>query len=94
MSEEVPSLTLPHTPRVTMTLQAAEEVAKNLDHNAVGTEHVLLALIADKDGIAGRVLAELGASESVRERIYEVVTSSGYRRSSTEVAGFDPRKLR
>jgi ATP-dependent Clp protease ATP-binding subunit ClpA len=94
VSEHRTLLTLPQTPRVTRTLLAAEEIAQGLDHDFVGTEHVLLALIADRDGIAGRVLAELGASEPVRERIYETVTSSAYSESSTEIFGFDPSQQR
>lgn len=94
MSEQTTSLTLPHTSRVKRTLKAAEEIAENLDHDYVGTEHLLLALIADTAGIAGRVLSELGASEPARNRIYEVITSSSYSRSSAEISGFDPSQQR
>jgi hypothetical protein len=45
----------------------------------LGTEHLLLALIADPDGIVGRVPHELGVAEAAAERVHRVLDSPAYR---------------
>lgn len=50
----------PYTPRVKKVLALAAEETKNLNHAYVGTEHILLALIREGDGVAPRVLKNLG----------------------------------
>jgi ATP-dependent Clp protease ATP-binding subunit ClpC len=71
---------LPRTPRLTRIDKSAEAIADELGHTYVGTEHMLLALVADGDGIAGRVLADLGVVEEVRARLREIMASPGYQR--------------
>jgi hypothetical protein len=44
----------------------------------LGTEHLLLALIADPDGIAGRILHELGVAETAAQRVRDVIESPRY----------------
>jgi Clp amino terminal domain, pathogenicity island component len=52
----------------------AQKEAHALDHNYVGTEHILLGLLAAPDSIAGRALTTLGvSSERVRERLLQIV---------------------
>ncbi|MCL1856152.1 MAG: ATP-dependent Clp protease ATP-binding subunit [Kiritimatiellaeota bacterium] len=51
---------LPFTPRVKKVFQLAEEEAKALHHDYIGTEHLLLALIREGEGVAARVLSALG----------------------------------
>jgi ATP-dependent Clp protease ATP-binding subunit ClpC len=51
---------LPHTPRVRLVLEYASSMAKTLNHNYVGTEHLLLGLLRAKEGIACEVLENLG----------------------------------
>jgi ATP-dependent Clp protease ATP-binding subunit ClpA len=52
----------------------AEEEARMLDHNWIGTEHLLLGLLREGDGIAARVLASRGISlQPVREQVVEIV---------------------
>lgn len=92
MTSEQPRHSLPQTPRVERLLLAAEEIAANLHHGYLGTEHILLALIAEIDGVPARVLNELGIGETVRRRVYEIVTSPSYEQSSTEIHGFDPTR--
>jgi Clp amino terminal domain, pathogenicity island component len=46
----------------------------------LGTEHVLVALIAGPHAIAGRVLHELGAAESAAQRVRAIIESPGYNR--------------
>jgi hypothetical protein len=58
---------LPRTPRVTRMLERAAAEARKLGHNYVGTEHLLLGLISEQDGIAAQVLTALGLSlEQIR----------------------------
>jgi ATP-dependent Clp protease ATP-binding subunit ClpA len=68
------------TPRVKKTLERAGREATSRGHDHLGTEHLLLALIADPDGIAGRVLHELGVAEAAAEQVRRIVDSPAYRR--------------
>src|SRR3954463_4937392 len=59
---------LPQTPRAKKVIEYAIEEARNLGHNYVGTEHLLLGLLREKDGVAAQVLMNLGLKlEEVRE---------------------------
>ena len=51
---------IPYTPRVKKVLALAAKERKELNHTYVGTEHILLGLLREGDGIAGRVLQQLG----------------------------------
>ena len=51
---------IPYTPRVKMVLALAAKEAKSLSHTYVGTEHILLGLLREADGVAARVLKGLG----------------------------------
>jgi ATP-dependent Clp protease ATP-binding subunit ClpC len=63
---------LPFTPRAKKVLELAVEEASNLGHNYIGTEHLLLGLIKENEGIAARVLLNLGVKlEDVRDEILE-----------------------
>ena len=56
------------------TVVLAQEEARLLDHDYIGTEHILLALLADGSSIAGEVLAELGLTrDGVRAEVVELV---------------------
>lgn len=67
------------TPRVWRTMGEASAIARDFGHDYVGTEHLLLALIADTEGIAGMVIADMDVSESARARVLEIVRSESYR---------------
>jgi ATP-dependent Clp protease ATP-binding subunit ClpA len=67
------------TPRVERTLERASREATARGHDYLGTEHLLLALIADANGIAGLVLRELGVAERAAQRVREIMDSPGYR---------------
>lgn len=56
------------TPRARRVLDHAETVARSLGHNYIGTEHLLLALFDEADGLAAKVLTELGAHRAAFER--------------------------
>jgi ATP-dependent Clp protease ATP-binding subunit ClpC len=51
---------LPQTPRARRVIEYSMEEARNLNHNYVGTEHILLGLLRDEDGFAATVLMNLG----------------------------------
>lgn len=53
---------IPFTPRAKKVLELAIEEARLLGHNYIGSEHLLLGLIRDDDGIAGKILRNLGAN--------------------------------
>jgi ATP-dependent Clp protease ATP-binding subunit ClpA len=60
----------PQTPRAKKVIEFAIEEARNLDHNYVGTEHLLLGLMREDDGVAAQVLKNLGLSlEMVRREV-------------------------
>jgi ATP-dependent Clp protease ATP-binding subunit ClpC len=61
---------IPYTPRVKKVLQLAAKEAKNLNHTYVGTEHILLGLLREGDGVAARVLKNLDIDiEQTRQEI-------------------------
>ncbi len=50
------------TPRAENVIAFSTQEARNLNHNFVGTEHLLLGLVREKDGIAAEILNNLGAT--------------------------------
>jgi ATP-dependent Clp protease ATP-binding subunit ClpC len=61
---------IPYTPRVKKVLALAAKEAKNLNHTYVGTEHILLGLLGEDGGVAGRVLKNLDVNiEQTRLKI-------------------------
>ncbi|MEK6621392.1 MAG: Clp protease N-terminal domain-containing protein, partial [Planctomycetota bacterium] len=61
---------LPFTPRVKKVLEYAMEEARALGHNYIGTEHLLLGLLREQEGVAAQVLLNLGVKlEDVREEV-------------------------
>ncbi|MBI5385289.1 MAG: ATP-dependent Clp protease ATP-binding subunit [Verrucomicrobia bacterium] len=61
---------IPYTPRVKKVLQLAQKEAKALNHTYVGTEHILLGLLREGDGVAARVLKSLDVDiEQTRQEI-------------------------
>jgi len=62
----------PFTPRAKKVLELSMEEARNIGHNYVGTEHLLLGLLRENDGIAAQVLLNMGLKlETVREEVLE-----------------------
>jgi len=65
---------LPQTPRAKKVIEYAIEEARNLNHNYVGTEHVLLGLLREHDGVAAQVLMNLSLKlEEVREEVLNLL---------------------
>ncbi|PCJ63319.1 MAG: NDP-hexose 4-ketoreductase [Planctomycetota bacterium] len=64
----------PYTPRAKRVLELALEEARNLDHNYVGTEHILLGLIRENEGMAAQVLTNLSISiDDVRSEVLDLL---------------------
>ena len=77
---------LPQTPRAKKVIEYAIEEARNLNHNYVGTEHLLLGLLREHDGVAAQVLMNLNLKlEEVREEVLNLLGAGA--ESEAEVAG-------
>ena len=76
---------LPQTPRAKKVIEYSMEEARHLNHNYVGTEHILLGLLREQEGVAAQVLMNLGLKlEEVRE---EVLNLLGHGLEGEETAG-------
>jgi ATP-dependent Clp protease ATP-binding subunit ClpC len=83
---------LPLTPRAKIVIEYATEEARSLNHNYVGTEHLLLGLLREQNGVAAQVIMNLGHKlEDVRK---EVLKALGVEIDSGEpqVASEEPPK--
>jgi ATP-dependent Clp protease ATP-binding subunit ClpC len=68
---------LPYTPRVKKALALAGKEAKTLQHSFVGTEHLLLGLLRENDGVAGQVLKSFRLNlDTMRQKIIEATRSA------------------
>jgi ATP-dependent Clp protease ATP-binding subunit ClpC len=68
---------LPQTPRAKKVIEFAIEEARNLGHNYVGTEHLLLGLLREHDGVAAQVLMNLGLKlDDVRAEVLNILGAS------------------
>jgi len=68
---------IPFTPRAKKALELAAEEARSLGHNYIGTEHLLLGLIKENEGVASQVLLNLGLDlNTVRNEIMELLGSA------------------
>ena len=62
------------TERARKVLQLAQEEAQRLHHNYIGTEHLLLGLVREGEGVAGQVLTSLGVDlEKVRKAVEDII---------------------
>ena len=81
---------LPQTPRAKKVIEYSMEEARNLNHNYVGTEHILLGLLREQEGVAAQVLMNLGLKlEEVREEVLNLLghgldSEEGEERSRSE----------
>ncbi|MDX2118485.1 MAG: ATP-dependent Clp protease ATP-binding subunit [Planctomycetota bacterium] len=76
---------LPQTPRAKKVIEYAIEEARNLNHNYVGTEHLLLGLLREHDGVAAQVLMNLGLKlEEVREEVLNLLGAGNEQSEQTE----------
>src|SRR6202162_162059 len=83
--QQAPSGHIPFTPRAKKVLELSLREALQLGHNYIGTEHILLGLIREGEGVAAQVLVKLGADLSrVRQQVIQLL--SGYA-GTKETAG-------
>src|SRR5688572_8362614 len=81
-----PSGHIPFTPRAKKVLELSLREALQLGHNYIGTEHILLGLIREGEGVAAQVLIKLGADLSrVRQQVIQLL--SGYQGSGGRTEG-------
>ncbi|MDE0572246.1 ATP-dependent Clp protease ATP-binding subunit [Demequina sp. B12] len=84
-----PSGHIPFTPRAKKVLELSLREALQLGHNYIGTEHILLGLIREGEGVAAKVLDKLGADlGSVRQQVIQLL--SGYEGKEPATAGGGP----
>ena len=73
---------IPFTPRAKKTLELSLREALQLNHNYIGTEHILLGLIREGEGVAAQIITAHGADlDSVRQAIIEMLRAYGAQRS-------------
>jgi ATP-dependent Clp protease ATP-binding subunit ClpC len=89
---------LPQTPRAKKVIEYSMEEARNLNHNYVGTEHILLGLLREQEGVAAQVLMNLGLKlEEVREEVLNLLghglegEEESSERGAREERGAEPR---
>jgi ATP-dependent Clp protease ATP-binding subunit ClpC len=84
--QQAPSGHIPFTPRAKKVLELSLREALQLGHNYIGTEHILLGLIREGEGVAAQVLVKLGADlNKVRQQVIQLL--SGYQGKEPATTG-------
>jgi ATP-dependent Clp protease ATP-binding subunit ClpA len=84
--QQPPSAHVPFTPRAKKVLELSLRESLQLGHNYIGTEHILLGLLREGDGVAAQVLVRLGADlDRVREQVIRLL--HGYQGQDMPVTG-------
>ena len=84
--QQAPSGHIPFTPRAKKVLELSLREALQLGHNYIGTEHILLGLIREGEGVAAQVLVKLGADlNRVRQQVIQLL--SGYQGKEPQSTG-------
>src|SRR5664280_1939115 len=87
--QSAPSGHIPFTPRAKKVRELSLREALQLGHNYIGTEHILLGLIREGEGVAAQVLVKLGADlNRVRQQVIQLL--SGYQGKEHQGAGVGP----
>src|SRR5512134_2905523 len=82
--EEVTAGQIPFTPRAKKVLELALREALSLGHNYIGTEHILLGLVRENEGVAARILLDFDAdSEKIRNEVIRMLSGPGGRRQGS-----------
>src|SRR6201982_1089424 len=85
--EEVTSGQIPFTPRAKKVLELALREALSLGHNYIGTEHILLGLVRENEGVAARILLDFDAdSEKTRNEVIRMLSGPGGRQGRSGAA--------
>src|SRR5213075_1722632 len=83
--EEVTSGQIPFTPRAKKVLELALREALSLGHNYIGTEHILLGLVRENEGVAARILLDADA-DKIRNEIIRMLSGPGRRQQGGAAA--------
>jgi ATP-dependent Clp protease ATP-binding subunit ClpC len=90
--QSAPSGHIPFTPRAKKVLELSLRESKQLGHNYIGTEHILLGLIREGEGVAAQVLVNLGGGLSrVRQQVIQLLSGG---EAAVEQAGAPTRLVR
>jgi ATP-dependent Clp protease ATP-binding subunit ClpC len=92
--QQSPSGHIPFTPRAKKVLELSLREALQLGHNYIGTEHILLGLIREGEGVAAQVLQQLGAElQKVRQTVIQLLSGpGGSEQQTSEPAGSSGRE--
>jgi ATP-dependent Clp protease ATP-binding subunit ClpC len=83
--DEVTTGQIPFTPRAKKVLELALREALSLGHNYIGTEHILLGLVRENEGVAARILLDFDAdAEKIRNEIIRMLSGPGRRQGGTQ----------
>ena len=91
--EESPQGQIPFTPRAKKVLELALREALSLGHNYIGTEHILLGLVREDEGVAARILLDLDAEpEKIRNEVMRALSGPGRRSSQASGGGSESKR--
>ena len=86
--DEVTTGQIPFTPRAKKVLELALREALSLGHNYIGTEHILLGLVRENEGVAARILLDFDAdSDKIRNEVIRMLSGPGGRRQGSSGSG-------
>jgi ATP-dependent Clp protease ATP-binding subunit ClpC len=86
--DEVTTGQIPFTPRAKKVLELALREALSLGHNYIGTEHILLGLVRENEGVAARILLDFDAdAEKIRNEIIRMLSGPGRRQGPGGASG-------
>ncbi len=89
--DQAPTGHIPFTPRAKKVLELSLREALGLSHNYIGTEHILLGLIREGEGVAAQVLVKLGGSlDRVRQQVIQLLADASQLQAE-QVAGMPTR---
>ncbi len=92
--QEAPSGHIPFTPRAKKVLELSLRESRQLGHDYIGTEHILLGLLREGEGVAAQVLVRLGADlNRVRQQVIELLHGRRGEEPAASAAGARERRL-
>jgi hypothetical protein len=90
--DEVTTGQIPFTPRAKKVLELALREALTLGHNYIGTEHLLLGLVRENEGVGARILLDFGAdAEKIRDQVIRMLSQMGFRPPEDPTEVGEPR---
>jgi ATP-dependent Clp protease ATP-binding subunit ClpA len=93
--QHAPSGHIPFTPRAKRVLELSQRESDQMGHHSIGTEHILLGLVREGDGVAAQVLVKLGADLTrVRQQVVQVLQGSAVESVREGGARWRPRAAR